>query len=319
MKITLIGPGKMPIPPKDFGGVESLMWDYHNELIDRGHQVTIVNTEDLEGAIEAVNSSNPDFVHLHYDAYAHIMPHIKCKNRAVTSHYPYLENPEPQYAWILNDFALLSEHENIGIISLSDGIAEAFVNAGVAPENSHVIPCAINTKLFAFNSEAEVPDRSIYLAKIEPRKRQHMFQHADFNIDFAGPITDNRFHHQNKNYIGVLNKQKIYDTLTRWANLVLLSDGEGHARVCLEGMAAGLGLVVSEQATANLDTSKPFIDVIPQDKINDREFVKRTIEKNREASCSMRKEIRDYCIKKFSWDSIIGKYEKAITSIRKEK
>jgi glycosyltransferase involved in cell wall biosynthesis len=173
--------------------------------------------------------------------------------------------------------------------------------------------------LFAFNSEAEVPDRSIYLAKIEPRKRQHMFQHADFNIDFAGPITDNRFHHQNKNYIGVLNKQKIYDTLTRWANLVLLSDGEGHARVCLEGMAAGLGLVVSEQATANLDTSKPFIDVIPQDKINDREFVKRTIEKNREASCSMRKEIRDYCIKKFSWDSIIGKYEKAITSIRKEK
>jgi hypothetical protein len=84
-------------------------------------------------------------------------------------------------------------------------------------------------------------------------------------------------------------------------------------------MAAGLGLVVSEQATANLDTSKPFIDVIPQDKINDREFVKRTIEKNREASCSMRKEIRDYCIKKFSWDSIIGKYEKAITSIRKEK
>ena len=190
----------MPIPPKDFGGVESLMWDFHNELKARGHEITIVNTQDNEKAIEEVNASNPDFVHLHYDKYAFIMPHIKCKNKAATSHYPYLENPEQQYEWILSDFALLSEHEDVKIVSLSEGISSAFVRMGVKPEKAFVLPCAINTELFTFKDEAKAPDRSIYLAKIEARKRQYLFQNSEFNIDFAGPIVDNRFHHQNKNY-----------------------------------------------------------------------------------------------------------------------
>ena len=84
MKIVLIGPGIMSIPPENWGGVESLMWDFNNELISRGHEVVIVNTKDLDQAVELANSSNPDFVHLHYDVFSHIMPRIKCKNKAVT-------------------------------------------------------------------------------------------------------------------------------------------------------------------------------------------------------------------------------------------
>ena len=32
MKIALVGPGIMEIPPKGWGAVESLIWDYATEL-----------------------------------------------------------------------------------------------------------------------------------------------------------------------------------------------------------------------------------------------------------------------------------------------
>ena len=36
MKIALIGPGIMSIPPSGWGGVEALIWNHYNELIKRG-------------------------------------------------------------------------------------------------------------------------------------------------------------------------------------------------------------------------------------------------------------------------------------------
>ena len=43
MRICLIGPGIMPIPPTGWGGVEVLMWNYKIELEKQGHQVLIYN------------------------------------------------------------------------------------------------------------------------------------------------------------------------------------------------------------------------------------------------------------------------------------
>ena len=71
---------------------------------------------------------------------------------------------------------------------------------------------------------------------------------------------------------------------------------------------AGLGLVVSEYATANLDLSLPFIDVIPENKINNLEYVENVIKINREKSIKMRKQIKKYAVDNFSWDVIIKKY-----------
>ena len=97
--------------------------------------------------------------------------------------------------------------------------------------------------------------------------------------------------------------------------MVLLSDGEAHPLSCLEGIMAGLGLVISEYCTANLDTSLPFIDVIPENKINDEDFVRKTIAINRQKSISMRKEIRKYAENDFSWKVIIEKYDKVIKNL----
>jgi glycosyltransferase involved in cell wall biosynthesis len=80
-------------------------------------------------------------------------------------------------------------------------------------------------------------------------------------------------------------------------------------------MSAGLGLVLSEQSTANLDLSQPFITVIPDDKSFDVEYIREKIKENRSISLSMRKQIREYCFNNFDWSVIIGKYKDIIKSI----
>lgn len=48
MKISLIGPGVMPIPPNGWGGVEHLIWDMYQSLTKLGHEIQIVNELELK-------------------------------------------------------------------------------------------------------------------------------------------------------------------------------------------------------------------------------------------------------------------------------
>ena len=80
MKIALIGPGIMSIPPDGHGAVEILIWDYFLELTNQGHEVDIINkmrvmsqdqrdpnTPYCQSLIGEINAGNYDFVPLHYD------------------------------------------------------------------------------------------------------------------------------------------------------------------------------------------------------------------------------------------------------------
>ena len=144
--------------------------------------------------------------------------------------------------------------------------------------------------------------RSIYLAKIDCRKRQHLFQSID-SLHFAGNNSDPNFNTE-KNYLGEWSKQHLYENLTEYGNLVLLSDGEAHPLVCMEALAAGLGVVVCEYGAANLDTSKDFITVIPESKIQDLKYIEDEIIKNRDYSISHRDDIIKYA-SNFDWVNVI--------------
>jgi hypothetical protein len=82
----------------------------------------------------------------------------------------------------------------------------------------------------------------------------------------------------------------------------------------MEALSAGLGVVVCEWGRANLDISKEFITVIPENKISDLEYVESKIIENREYSVNNRKEIVEYS-KKFDWKEILQKHY--IPSIQK--
>ena len=303
MKICLVGPGIMPIPPTGWGAVEILIWDTKNALEKLGHEVQIVNTKNPRQIIDEINNFRPDFVHVHYDEFIGVYPYIQYP-KAITSHFGYLEQPKMfnGYINVFNAFGDIKPN----IFCLSEGISRVYqIILGMSPDKLFVVPNGVNLEVFNFTEFPEHLDRSIYLAKIDYRKRQHLFQSIG-SLWYAGNISDQRFN-PNKNYLGEWSKDTLYKNLTHYGNLVLLSDGEAHPLVCMEALACGLGVVVSQFGTANLDTSKDFIDVIPEEKINDIGYIESVIIKNREYSISHRKEILEYS-KQFSWENIIQNY-----------
>ena len=93
MKIAIVGPGIMPIPPTGWGAVEILIWDSKIALEKLGHQVRIVNTESPTEIIKQINAFRPDFVHIQYDDFIELYPYVQYPC-AITSHFGYLEQPD---------------------------------------------------------------------------------------------------------------------------------------------------------------------------------------------------------------------------------
>ena len=198
MKISIIGPGIMPIPPTGWGAVEILIWDQKLALEKLGHEVDIVNTKSPIEIVQKVNAYRPDFVHIQYDDFIELYPYIQYPC-AITSHFGYLEQSNKWGYY-------------------HDRIVKPFQR--------------ISPKIFC------------------------------------------------------------------------LSDGEAHPLVCMEALAAGLGVVVCEYGAANLDTTKDFITVIPESKINDIQYLEEEIIKNREYSIVHRDAIIQYALN-FDWVNVI--------------
>jgi hypothetical protein len=303
MRISIIGPA-LPIPPKGWGAVESLIWDMKLSLNKLGHEVQIVNVGDPYQIINMINQFRPDFVHINYDDWIGLYPYIQYPC-AVTTHFAYIERPELMHGYKQRVF---DQFTNIkpNVFGLSDGINSIYNTlAGIPKDKLYLNPNGVMMENFRFSENPEFPDRSIYLAKVDHRKRQFLFQSIE-SLWYAGNIAEDRFD-QSKNYLGEWQKEVLYQNLTDYGNLVLLSDGEAHPLVCMEAFAAGLGVVVSEWATANLDIDREFISAIPENKIEDSSFVEEVIVKNREYSIQHRQEILDYA-KEFEWCTILKKH-----------
>ena len=321
MKIILIGPGIKEIPPKGWGAVESVVWDYYSNLIKLNHDVIIINNKNLQDVIEKCNSEKPDVVHIMYDDHIIIAPHIKCKLIFYTSHYAYLTHPNfvsHSVYYFRNIFSKVIHFKDyIHINAISKEIKDIYIRYGFPQEKINVIHNGSREDQFKFIENPNKGGKSIYIAKIEKRKRQYKYQNID-NIDFVGNYDNSSFDVNNANYIGHWNKNKLYNNLSNYGNLILLSDGEADPLVVKEGLIAGLGVVISECASANLDLTKDYIDVIPNDKLDDMEYITDIIEKNRKKSLEMRKEIREYGLNTFSWKNVIDEYNKLLLKLCKQ-
>ena len=303
MRISIIGPA-LPIPPKGWGAVESLIWDMKLSLNKLGHEVQIINVGDPYQIINMINEFRPDFVHINYDDWVGLYPYIQYPC-AVTTHFAYIERPELMGGYrqrVFDQFTQIKPN----VFGLSDGINGVYNRlAGIPNERLYLNPNGVMMDNFRFTEDPKFPKRSIYLAKIDHRKRQFLFQDID-SLWYAGNIADDRFD-QSKNYLGEWHKAVLYENLTDYGNLVLLSDGEAHPLVCMEAFSAGLGVVVSQWATANLDLNRNFITTIPEEKMDDVSYIEEKIIENREYSISNRKDITEYA-KTFEWCKILENY-----------
>jgi glycosyltransferase involved in cell wall biosynthesis len=305
MKIALIGPGIMPIPPNNWGAVESLIWDQYQYLLEKGHNVVIINSPDLKAVANHVNTTEYDFIHLHYDDHASVLTRLINKPFCTTTHYGYIKEHYPSYGhWRpIFDGVLNSP----GIIALSPEIKNLFTNSGYN-KFIKVLRNGARTKDFLYTVE---PSRfGLCLGKVEPRKRQADLANISAGrctVDFVGPVIDGNFkENETCKYKGIWTKPDLYANLTEYKCLILLSDGEAAPLVVPEALSAGLSLVISETAAANLDTSLPFIHVLPNGCLN--ETAAETINVAIENNSKYREDIRKYAKDYFDWSVICDEY-----------
>jgi len=320
MNIAFVGPGIMSIPPIGWGAVESLIWDCANELDDLGHTGSIINTPNRQEIISFLQEDEYDFIHLHYDVFYDIMTdiHNACPNAklAISSHYPYIDQEEKHrydgYDKIFNWLTMENEYYNFPV---SKKDYDFFKSKSLIQENIIQFKTGASSKFFTYLEEP-ILNKSIYLAKIDIRKKQYLYQSID-SIDFVGPLGNINKFDTNKNYLGEWTKEKIYNNLTNYSNMVILSDGEnGTPLVIKEALMSGLGIVTSEYCAYELDRDIPFITIIPNDKLTDIEYVKKKIIDNKKISVKMRDNIRKYGIDNFSWNSIMKDYIKNIQKLK---
>jgi len=296
MRIALIGPGILPIPPKGWGAVETVIWNLNANLHDLGHQTLIINTRSREDADKAITSFGPDLIWIHYDAYAPWLADYDNKSRKwVTSHFAYLEQYQPwlirlsrstpllaklptrtwkiccvgfklighrQYAMasyfkILTAIIRTGEKTKLSLVCLSPSISDALETTGLS---TMILPNGAEQERIRYRYNGG-NGRALCLGKIEPRKRQKELTHI-VNLDFVGPIVDKRFPANIPNYKGVWSREQVWENLTEYSVLVLLSDGEAHALVICEALLAGLSLVVSANAGGNLRPEWPIAKIL---------------------------------------------------------
>jgi glycosyltransferase involved in cell wall biosynthesis len=189
---------------------------------------------------------------------------------------------------------------------------EAFINNGCTKTNIHLIQNGSNEENIIPVENKQYAKKSMYLAKIEWRKQQHIYKQIP-NIDFYGRCDESAFK-QLECYKGEPERNTLIKLIPEYGNLVLLSIGEnGTPLVIKEALMAGLPVVTNKYSTNDLHPDLPFIDIIPDDKLNDLEYVKKIIYINL-AKQFMKDDIRKYAIDNFTWKKIMIDYVNIIKS-----
>ena len=323
MKIALIGPGIMTIPPPGWGAVEILIWDYYTELCKLGHDVKIINkmrqqpyeqsnpfTPYSQELIKEINEGNYDFVHLHYDCLYHILPYLTAKKIGITSHYPYIDNVQKhQGDGFMPIFNFIVQNNNKVLnFMLAKKDIDFLMKKGANKNLLFLLENGINNTNFKchLQNENELRNRTIYLGQVNERKRQNIYCNLN-NIDIIGPNGTK----QMKNYKGSWTRNDVESKLTEYGNLLLLSKGEADPLVVKEALMCGLGVVVNATSSKNLindSNTEDFITIIADEKMDDLSNIQTKIDENREKSLLVRDKIREYAERNFGWNVFIEKY-----------
>jgi len=313
MKILLVSGGNIPIPPPRWGGVENLIWQQSRALKAAGHDVKIWN-EKGRGSRRFITAMQAkpwqyDVVHLHSDTHTKYWLPLSWLfrfNLVVSTHYGYAAFPDHWIRSYNRTFWWLRRAPFLLLISSE--IQATFERLGCRAK-MFVLPNGIDCGSFRFALEAT--KQAIVLGRIENRKQQALLarklDNSTVQCDFAGPMdSDTGFavNDRNTRYLGEWSRDHIYGHLTDYACLVLLSDGEGHAAVVSEAMAAGLSLVLSPEASHNLDLTEPWIYIVDRE----RDGIGDVIAQATQDNYRYRAEIRRYCEENFDWLIIMPQY-----------
>jgi len=307
MNIAFIGPGVMPIPPTGWRAVEMLIWDYATVLGKLGHTGVIINTPDRSQIIKELTEEEFDIIHLHYDLFHDIIPEILdiiSGKLIVSSHYPYINYLD---IWKRDNYNPIAQsyinNKDFHIFSSSQKDIDTFVGLGADPDRCWLSRLGVLSDSYRFD-EYITYNRTLSFSQICDRKRQYLIQDFD-DIDFIGRLEYGKFSNRS-NYKGEMLREKLNSEITKYSNFILLSSVENTTPLVVkEALICGLGVVVSEEVSVELDTNLDFIDVISEDKVEDLSYIRDVLNKNKEYSVKNRNKIREYGITKFGLSNIL--------------
>lgn len=308
MKLLMVGPGNMKIPNDGWGAIEIVIWQLKLHLEALGHKVDILNKRGRKAALKA-RPWKYDFVHLHSDKHAHLWVELQKQYRfqlIATTHHSYAAFPKYWRAADQQTHRSLLQINHQAVLSRE--IKKVFLRAGYAGKLA-VLPNGAEISKIQFSGRSG-NGKAVCLGKISSRKQQaKLAQLIDrvggLDCDFVGPIADPRFtcNHRNTHYLGQWNRSQVHRLLTGYSCLLLPSRGEAHALVVMEALAAGLSVVVTSEASANLDRSLPFVHV---EKLSE-EYI-RTAARACRDNAKYRRQIRDYAKRNFDWKRTAKQY-----------
>jgi|688.fasta_scaffold05623_17 hypothetical protein len=303
-KIMLISDGDIPVPPNGWGALERVVWNYSQHLIKLGYDVLISNHQDSSKVLEDWRRFKPDLVHNHIGKHWEAMSLINGCKKIVTNHGGAFIFHKPFYDHIFTtyfrdcDLYLLTDEEKI------------FYDSYNIWNTNIIVPNGVNSEIF---KHSVIRDGAIYLGKISIRKKQSYYQKLGINCYFAGNTEDNTFNYSHPKYLGEWTHEEVADKLCKFNTLVLLSSSELQPLVCLEALCSGLGLVLSKPCAQSLDTSKPWISVIPDDKLDDINFINNEIARISNLAEIHREDVIKYG-QSFDWTNIVNKYVELINA-----
>lgn len=299
MRIVHIGHGRIEIPPRASGAVEAIISDYQFHCEKLGHEFLVVNEQSPAAAMQEAFHFNPDVIHLHDESKVDELAKVEAPLKIVTTHDPtFFEKPNP--------FIKRFVEGNFIVGCLCQRYADLFVKAGVAPDRIMLTPNGARGDLIRFTTRPRQPDRMICLGMIGWRKRQPLLLALPF-VDCVGPVSVHDPVELNGSELWNWNKLQVYDWLTDHAALVLISKSEAAPLVVVEALMAGLDVVVSEVAAANLDRSQPFIHVLDERTITNPLLLELALKKVL-ARTKDRQAVRAYAEQHFDWAVLTKNY-----------
>lgn len=314
MKIALVSSGYNPAPPLS-NSILTLLQEYKKYSELDGHQVDIFNHPDVHQVIAEINNHEYDFVHLHHGSFVLDFNQTLQQKFCFTSHAGHLLKFDQWSETFKQEFK--SYLDAPGIIALSPVSKQLFLDAGYAGYIS-VQANGIDTQ--KINCQEQGNGKAICLGWIQPRKQQRLLAEmvdGQLAIDFVGSLDDPDFKEgKTTKHLGVWSLSEVYQRLTEYSCLVLISKGEVAPLVVLEAMAAGLSIVVSESASANLHL-QDFIKVLPDDILTNatpenQQIVCGSIEQLIQSNQSLRREIVTYAQDNFDFSQIIKSYGRSV-------
>jgi glycosyltransferase involved in cell wall biosynthesis len=299
VRIAHIGHGRIEIPPQNSGAVEAIISDYQFWCEKLGHEFLVVNDLSPAHAMLEAEAFSPDAVHLHDESKIDAFAVLSAPVKIVTTHDPtFFEKPNAFKArFIKGDFM---------IGSLSEEQMIRFLNWGIPNSRLILTPNGARADLIAFKENPLWPDKIICLGMIGNRKRQNLLLGLPF-VDCIGPVSTYDPVVTGDVTFDEWQKWEVYRKLTDYAALVLLSKSEAAPLVVMEAMMAGLDVVVSEAASANLDRSQPFVHVLDERTITNPMLLEVALNKVLSRPKD-RAAVRAYAEQYFDWEVLVKRY-----------